>query len=340
MKYPLRRAILLVIALAFLLLILQWGKAIYRTAYLVSHVVPNAPRWFEWGIYGVDLRKEEFITESKKRLVYIYQPKGIERPSFVILVPGFSPKGAKDRRLVNLAGSFTGSGIGVAVPDSETIPKRVFSREDIDRIKDTFLFLREKGYAAPDRIGLCGFSVAGSYVLRAASELGETPLFAFSLGGYFDLKELVAEVLSKRAVYRGSKRPWKPNPLPKEVVRNILIEHIGKEKAEDLLRRNPSFEEAQRYVESLPSWLLSAFNDLSPSPTLSSMRTRVFLMHDREDELIPVEESLKIRDALPKDIPVSFGEFSSIHHVTPKGFFSGDIVRFSWQVLGMVRILL
>jgi len=346
MGHPLsktRQLVLLFAIIGVFLFILPWGKALYRTAYIVSHVVPNAPRWFEWGRYGVDLREEEFVgsnPESKKRLVYVYLPQGVKKSSFVILVPGFSPEGAKDKRLVNLARSFGGAGIGVAVPDSDTIPKRVFSREDIDIIKDTFSLLQEKEYVDPERIGICGFSVAGSYVLRAASELGDAPLFVFSLGGYFDLKELIAEVLSKRAVYRGFKRSWEPNPLPREVVRNILVEYIGKENAEQLINKNPTFDDAKKYVQSLPKELLSAFNSLSPSPTLLNMRTRVFLMHDKNDDIIPVEESIKIRDALPEGIPVSFSEFSNIHHVTPKNFFSTDIMKFSWQVLSMVRILL
>ncbi|MGH7889750.1 MAG: hypothetical protein ACRENF_04290, partial [Thermodesulfobacteriota bacterium] len=72
----------------------------------------------------------------------------------------------------------------------------------------------------------------------------------------------------------------------------------------------------------------------------SRMKTRVFLMHDKNDDVIPVEESRKIRDGLPTNIPIDYSEFSNISHVTPKNFFTGEILKFSWQVLNIVKILL
>jgi len=62
-------------------------------------------------------------------------------------------------------------------------------------------------------------------------------------------------------------------------------------------------------------------------------------MHDKNDNLIPVEESRKMRDALPKDIAVSYNEFSLIRHVTPQSVWSLDILKLAGQVFGMMRLL-
>ena len=338
------------VALGFLILVYNWGEPAYRTGYVISNVVPNAPRLFEWGKYDVRLMRVELSSGkgdtqtqnviATNQFIHIYLPEGINRPAFVILVPGLTPEGALDHRLVALAKAFAGAGIGVATVDSDTIRKRRFSRQDIDLIKNTFSFLQDKDYVDKERIGICGFSVAGSYALRAASELGNEPLFVFSLGGYFDLGELIAEILSKKANYNGSIRPWKPNPMPREVISDNFIVHLGEDEAEQVRSGNPSYYDATKYVQSLPRDILLSLDSLSPSPALSRMKTRVFLMHDKNDDVIPVEESRKIRDALPTDIPIYYSELSNISHVTPKDFFTGEILKFSWQVLNIVRILL
>ncbi|HEX3034301.1 MAG TPA: hypothetical protein VHT73_04090 [Thermodesulfobacteriota bacterium] len=328
---------------------ITWGEVLHRTAFIVSHVVPGVPDWFESGRYEVQVRRVELTmsnnsapvsqNDSPSHAVYIYLPQGVEQSSFVIFVPGFTPEGALDPRLVNLARSFAGAGVGVAVPDSETVREKTFSGEDIGLIIDTFRYLQGREYVDRERIGITGFSIAGSYALCAASALGHDPLFVLSLGGYFDLRELFTQVISERAVYKHEKRSWEPDSLSKEVVFNVLAGQIGEKRANELIEEDPSLDEARKYVESLPQEFLSGFNNLSPSFVITKIKTRVFLMHDKNDDIIPVEESRKIRDALPQDVPLSYTEFSILRHVTPKTFFSMDILKFSWQILNIVDLL-
>lgn len=343
--------LLLLTAIGAAIFALIWGEVLYRTAFVISHVVPGTPRWFESGGYEVRAEKAEFAGTNKsievsrsrpvKHVAYIYLPQVLKRSSFVIFVPGFTPEGALDPRIVNLAESFAGAGIGVVVPDSETIRKRVFSYDDIRLIIDTFRFLQRRDYVNPERIGLAGFSVAGSYALVAASELGDGPLFVLSLGGYFDLRELFIEVLSKSAVYKDMKRAWEPSSLPEEVVSGVIARRIeNKEAHKPLVKENLTFNETRQYVEAMPQEFLYEMNSLSPSSAISKMKTRVFLMHDKNDDIIPVEESRKIRDGIPKDIPTSYSEFSIFRHVTPQTFFSMEILNFSWQVLSIISLLL
>ncbi|MGH7889910.1 MAG: alpha/beta hydrolase family protein, partial [Thermodesulfobacteriota bacterium] len=278
-----KRLLPFLLGFGLLILIVNWGEPAYRTGYVISNVVPNAPRLFEWGKYDVklmqvdlslrkgDTQAQDVIATNK--FIHIYLPEGINRPAFVILVPGLTPEGALDHRLVALAKAFAGAGIGVATVDSDTIRERRFSRQDIDLIKRTFSFLQDKDYVDKERIGICGFSVAGSYALRAASELGNGPLFVFSLGGYFDLGGLIAEILSKKANYKGSIRPWEPNPMPREVISDNFIVHLGDDDAEQVRSGNPSYYDATKYVQSLPREILLSLDSLSPYPALSRMKT-------------------------------------------------------------------
>jgi len=98
-----KRTICSIILRAFLVLILLflllWGPALYRTSYIISHVVPGVPRWFQLGKYDFRFDEEEFNRkigttdfdkiEYSSQVVDIYRPKGAKRTSFVILFPEF-----------------------------------------------------------------------------------------------------------------------------------------------------------------------------------------------------------------------------------------------------------
>ncbi|GBD38582.1 hypothetical protein HRbin37_00833 [bacterium HR37] len=346
LKLPIIAFLSCLVLFGVLLTITPWGNSLYRTAFIISYIVPRTPKWFEWARQEIYIKEEKFKTKRDtlgaplEHRVYIYLPKEKKSYPFIILFPGFSPKGAQDPRLVNLAISFASVGIGTAIPDSPTIRKRIFSKEDINRLIETFYFLSKRNYVNPQRIGLCGFSVAGSYALIAASYLGDKPLFVISVGGYFDLVELLAEILSKKAKYRGNERTWIPDTLPQELLFNALTKEIGKERVEKaFLQKELTLEDAKTYITSLPKEFIKELIELSPSSRAHNIRTRVFIMHDRNDRIIPVEESRKIRDALPKEIPLHYNEFSLIHHVTPKTLLSKDIIGFSWRVFSIVHLL-
>jgi predicted esterase len=333
----------LVVILIFLLL---WGPALYRTAYIVSHVVPGVPKWFELGKYDIQFDEFEFErqigTNDRDRVDYttqvvdVYRPIGTKKTSFVILIPGFTDKGSKDPRLVNFARALSGADIGVAIPQSFTLRNSVFTTNDIDRIKDTFTFLQDETYVEKEKIGIIGFSVGGSYVLRAASSLGNRPLFILSLGAYYSLSDLIVSIVTEKAVYDGHERNWKPNSFPKKLLLDYLEKQIGLVKTDEIFSNNGiTFEEFRQNNKKFTSTL----DGLSPYPILSEIKTRVFLMHDKNDGNTPVEHARKIRDSLPKGIPLYYTELSMLNHVTPRSFLSFDFIKLFWHLLNIVRLL-
>lgn len=327
---------LLLLFIAALIWFFPFASSLYQTAYIISHNVPSFPQWFEWGKYEVSFQQ---VSLRDKGVLDLYLPKEVEQTSFVILVPGFTPEGSRDPRIVRLAHSFARAGIGAAVPDSPSIREQRFSRQDIDLVKETFWFLKEQPYTHEKKIGLSGFSIAGAYALRATAELGSEPLFVHSLGGFYDLGGLMVEILSERAILEGKERVWRPDAFPREIAKSILSKELGADKTEQLfLKEDMSTKEAQVHVDSLSFGARETLKDISPAPLLSQMKTRVFLMHDKNDLAIPVEESQKIKNALPKNIPVSFSKFSFFQHVVPKDVLSRDVFGLFWQVFRMMML--
>jgi len=330
--------------------ILLWGKALYRTAFIVSHVVPSAPRLFEFDKYNVIKKEVDFKSRNEiykrqylqntARKADIYLPVTQEKSSFVILVPGFAREGAKDARIINLAKTFASAGIGVAIPYSSTMQNKLFSAGDIDLIKDTFLYLQENHSVDPNRIGICGFSSGGSYALVAASDLRSAPLFILSIGGYYDLNGMIAQVLTEKVLYKGVSRRWIPDISSKELVVNILLEGLNREGLEkQVLYERLSEYDTRRYINLLPAQFSATSLALSPSNHVSGLDTKVFIMHDKNDLQIPVEESRKIRDSISANLSVHYSEFSFLDHVEPKSFFNKEIFGFYWNVLKIIKLL-
>lgn len=344
------RKILSIILSLFLVLILifllTWGEALYRTAFIVSNVVPGFPKWFEIGKYDVQVNEVEFKRPTGKTLfekteysiqkVDVYRPVELDKSAFVILFPGFTKDGSKDPRLVNFANTLAKAGIGVAIPQSFTIKNSIFTTNDIDRINDTFDYLQKETYVERDRIAIMGFSVAGSYVLRAASLLGDEPLLLVSVGAYYNLNDLVLSVMFEKASYNGIERSWKPNHFPKKLVFEFLSNHLSSEETETL-RKNGGITVDQ--FRKINPQLAEKLDDLSPSPVLSQIRTKVFILHDKNDGNTPIEDARKIHDGLSKDIPIYYSELSIMNHVTPTTLLHLDFIQFFWQLLSIVRLL-
>jgi predicted esterase len=304
------------------------------------------PKWFELGKYDIqfdefefkrqigtnDLNKVDYTTQ----MVDIHRPKGPQKSSFVILFPGFTDKGSKDPKLVNFAEALAAAGIGVVIPQSFTIRNSVLTTNDIDRIKDTFTFLQGETYVEKERIGIIGFSVGGSYVLRAASSLGNRPRFILTIGAYYSLSDLIVSIVTEKAVYDGHERNWKPNSFPKKLLRDYLDNQLGIAKTDEIFSNNGiTFEEFRQNNKKFTEKL----DELSPYPILSEIKTRVFLVHDKNDGNTPVEHARKIRDSLPKGIPLYYTELSMLNHVTPRSFLSFDFIKLFWHVLNIVRLL-
>lgn len=317
----------------------SWGGVISRTFHIAMTMSGAAPGWMSKGRYDVDFsivrlsdEKYHHQKDSKSKPgIHIFKPVGAKESSFVILVPGFTDKGARDRRIVRLAKSFAQSGIGVAVPDTASMRSRIFSNNDIDVIKKTFKYVKARNYVKDGKIAICGFSVAGSYALVAASSLGREPLFILSFGGYYDLEDLVTSVISKQAQYNGKSRKWIPGDIPVAVVK----ENIGLEDINSGMDYRKAEEVTAKLAEKKPG----IFKNLSPSSYAEQIKSPVYIFHSQKDDSVPVEESYRLKDALSGKTEVNFTELRGLSHVTPKDFLSLDYMKLTFQLMSMVKAL-
>lgn len=317
-----------------------WGGVFYRSFHILMHATSDAPGWISGPEYKINISNIKFSNVEERyeintgSSVYIYRPEGIKETPFIILVPGFTDRGAADQRIVRISRAFAESGVGVAVPDSDTMRGRIFSVDDINLIVSTFNYLEKQRYVKKKRIALCGFSVGGSYSLIASSRLGNRPLFTVTFGGYYDLRDLAAAVLSGHAYNEGNERIWIPGDIPRNVVQRIL----GDPSLDDKIG-SMDFSKARNLINKMSVDKLDKIRRLSPSSSALTIRTPVYVLHSIQDDSIPVEESDRLVRGLSGETKVYFIKFAGLSHVTPKDILSIDYFKLSRALLKMMKML-
>ena len=67
----------------------------------------------------------------------------------------------------------------------------------------------------------------------------------------------------------------------------------------------------------LPERALADLAAISPSEGIDRLSARTLIMHDRQDDLVPSEESRRMAEAMRAGGDVYYTEFSFFHHVDP-----------------------
>ena len=83
------------------------------------------------------------------------------------------------------------------------------------------------------------------------------------------------------------------------------------------LLSGPTLDEADALIAQLPNRTLAELATISPVTAIERLEARALIMHDREDELVPSEESRRMADALQDRGDLYYTEFSFFKHVDP-----------------------
>jgi pimeloyl-ACP methyl ester carboxylesterase len=257
----------------------------------------------------------------------------------MVLVPGVTPQGLDDPRLVAFAGSLARAGFLVLVPDIANLRALKVRASDAVPIADAVRHLAHAtgSAASAPRVALAAISYAAGPALLAALEPDVTPDIAFLLliGGYYDMTAVVT-FFTTGAYREAPGKPWlygKPNAYGKwafvrsnaEVLstpadRRLLAE-IARRKLADLaaevsdltaglgpegrsvlaLLDNRDPERVPGLMASLPAAVADNMRGLDlAGRDLAALDLPVFLLHGRDDPVIPFSESRALAAALPE----------------------------------------
>ena len=339
----------LFLALAILLIAFTpQGRAGVKTILFIPQVLPAIsvhPQ--EWFIGDPTRQEVKYPTPFGDGIADLYTSPNPGKHAAVLLFLGINPAGRDDERVVGLANGLARSGMVVMIPWSETMTQKRIDPREIDNLVAAFQHLRSLDSVDPERVGMGGFCVGASLATVAAQDpsIRDQVSFINFFGGYYDALDLLKAVATRSSFYKGQVEPWEPDSLTVEVITIHLIEGLEGQEERQLLSRifinqeiglessietlsqeaeavykllkGTTLEEAEELVKRLPAKTQQTLRVLSPSANLENLQARILIMHDREDNLVPVEESRRLAEALEKRGGVYYTEFSFFQHMDP-----------------------
>ena len=344
-----RRAFLALVVIGSLLTIFiaatPQGKAGFRAALFVPQVleVPFKPQpWFA----SDPVRHEvTYPQEIGTGVADVYRIPDGEPRAAVLLFLGANAAGRDDEDVVNLGNALARGGFAVMFHWSPTMAlQHNIDSVEIDNLVRAFQFLEQQDWVDSKRVGIGGFCVGASFSLVAAADprISDRVRFVNAFGPYFDAEDLLLQVVTRSRLYQGVRTPWQPDSLTLEVFANELIETVDDMADIDLLTKKyltgelrdgqpatsagqtvdrllegVSPGEAAGLYATLPEEFREAMDQISPSRYVDDIKAKVFVLHARDDELVPSAESRRLAEAMADRGDVRYTELLSFDHVRP-----------------------
>ena len=277
-----------------------------------------------------------YETAGRAYVADLYHP---QQPigAGLVLVPGFTPHGKDDARLVDLALSLSRARFLVLVPDLSGPREMRVRLEDSRGIADAAMHLAQMDLLRGRQgVGIVAISYAAGLAILATMERDAQPSIRFlvSIGGYYDTSALARFVTTGKYRQSPSGR-WqasKPHPAAKWFFlagsidllddpgdRRLLLAiaerrmdnpdapvgeltaRLGTE-GRSLLAflENADPDRVGALLRELPERIQSQLQRLSlKNHDLSHLAGRLLLVHGREDSMIPYTESMALASAVP-----------------------------------------
>ncbi len=263
------------------------------------------------------------------------RPSALCPRAALVAVPGVVPLANRDPRFTALAVTLARAGFAVLAPEMPGFRALRVRPHDAQEVADAFRHVASRAELAPSgRAGLFAFSYAvGPAVLAALDDdIGERVRFIAALGGYHDLSRAIRFFTTGWYEHEGAWHTLAPDDSGRMVLAFSSLDYLGepgdeavfaamvalrlRQPAADLTALAAGLSESGRAVYALatntdPHRFAALFERLPPAMRadlraldlaahdLAGLRARLWLVHGRNDNLIPWPESLALATAAP-----------------------------------------
>ena len=322
----------------------------FHTALFVTQVlnVPVKPQvWFTQAPVRQEITYERPDGLGEADVYYI--PDGKRRAALLVFL-GANAAGRDDADVVNFGNALARAGYVPMFSWSPTMGlQNNVDPAEIENLVLAFQHLRGLDYVDPDRLGMAGFSVGGSFVMVAASDprIRDDVAFINAFGAYYDARDFFVQIASSTKRSGDTVERWDVDKLTRRVFTNELIEVAPTEAERNILTRRyvdnaevaqaeldgldgaanisrllldgTSPEEAGELLNQMPADFLEELDGISPSNHINNFENRLLVMHDVGDPLIPVGESRRLVETLQSQgrQDMRYTETEIFEHVRP-----------------------
>lgn len=348
--------------------------ALLRSVYLVdglSHA-DHEPRLLKFVAQPVRRSRHRAHSSAGWALdVDLYRPQMGEGPwPAVLLMPGFDRLGLEDPYIVGLARLLAGMGMVVSVPDLSELFEYRWTPDIGDRIAAAFDHMAGLPDVRADRLGLFGLSISGGLGLGAATRPGMAERLSFSIAfaPFHDYARMLRFIATGCLERKAAECPGKPSEFARRIflynylhlvlppsdpdyapIREIIRLQLYQRPEEisgQVAILSPAGRAILERMETGDEAMLAAAAELaiaefresaaeaSPHVRLCNLRGQLFIIHGRQDNVIPYSESLGLFDHCRRcgDLVCSLHTTDLYGHVDHHGGF----VR---KLVGHVRLL-
>lgn len=301
----------------------------------------------------------------------LFVPAGGGRRAGVVFFLGAALAGPDDPRVEVLAASLARCGFVTLMCWSTAMQECRLDPADLDLLQAAFEHLAARPDVDPERMGFVSFCVGASYALVTAArpEIAERVAFVTAFGPFYSARDLTRAMGTDRAFSEGSSRRWgvawhkhddsraqfervhldaledeTERQRVAEAVTQALPEPVGLSPAATAVYRLLTvapFEGSDLLVDRLPPGLLDRYDRVSPRGQLDGLRAEVLVIHSTTDELIPVEESRRLVEALRTRVPTTYCELTMFEHTEVAATTRlGTVVRELARLASDARLLL
>ena len=254
----------------------------------------------------------------------------------LLAVPGAVPLAGDDPRMVAFANTMARTGFAVLVPDMPGFRELRVRPSDVREIADAFRYLSSRPELAPGgRAGMFAFSYAVGPALLAAlqDDIREQVRFVVGLGGYHDLPRAMRFFTTGYFEHEGQWQHLTPDDTGKLVLVYASLDYLSAASDRALFERMVEMRGQDRHADlaalaaglsadgkavyalavntdparfaglfaALPAAMRADIEALNLARhNLKPLRARLYLVHGRNDNLIPYPESLALAAAAPE----------------------------------------
>ena len=323
-------------------------RAVAKTVVCLFKVYPMLPsKPIDWVTPRPIVERLGYQTSVGDAEGDLYRPSSPGPHPGVVVCLGVVPFGVEHPQVPRLGEALARSGFAALLYWSPAMRDFRLDPADVEDIASAYDALLARPDIDPARSGLLGTCVGGAFALMAASSprVRDRVNFVMAYAPYASMWTLARDIASASRCHDGAREPWDVDPLTRKVFEHsigALLQDSGE--PQPLLGALGPIE-AERALQSLSPDLRKWLDDLSPIAYLSDVRAPlIVLLHDRDDPVIPVDESRRLRDALAHRAGVRYTEFTVFKHLDPsKGHPSAialtrELMRFGRAVYPVFEV--
>lgn len=309
----------------------------------VLPMLPSKP--IDWITASPVVDQMRYPTPHGETQGELYRPGTSGPHPGVVVCLGVVPFGVDHPQIPRLGAALARAGFATLLYWSPAMRDLCLDPEDVEGIAMAYRWLIDQPSIDASRSGLLGTCVGGSFALMAAANpaIRDRVAFVVAWAPYFSMRTLACDIASATTCAGVPRRPWQVDQLTRKVFVRSLTAVLQPHEAERL--RTVCADRTERpnvgalskdgtavyplltaldagsaaaAVGRLSTSMQRRLDAMSPIGYLEEIRAPVILLaHDRDDQVIPIGESRRLRAALSGRAGVRYTEFTMFKHLDP-----------------------